>query len=155
MVRSTLGRHQVEVALATYPSRSSEQVSRGEHSINLRHRIQVHHTAKPRCMDCIIREAIDIELYPDNMNWEDGFCLSTSWKSLVCSMKDRKKPPLQRCRYGLSARSRRFEHTALIRASALASPGNHSSSLHPDVPTFLRYLCSFILHRMPTTPHTR
>jgi hypothetical protein len=41
-------------------------------------------------MDLIVREAIEIELYSNNMNREVGFCLSKSWKPLICSLK---KPP--------------------------------------------------------------
>jgi hypothetical protein len=38
-------------------------------------------------MDRIIREAIEIELNPYNMNKEEGFCLSKSWKPLICTLK--------------------------------------------------------------------
>jgi hypothetical protein len=41
-------------------------------------------------MDRIVREAIEIELHPNNMNREMGFCLSSSWKPLISSLK---KPP--------------------------------------------------------------
>jgi hypothetical protein len=34
-------------------------------------------------MDHIISEAIENELYPNNMNREDGF-----WKPLICSLED-------------------------------------------------------------------
>jgi hypothetical protein len=51
-----------------------------EQSINLGHRIQLQNTTilstKHRYMDRIIWEAIEIELHPNNMNREDGFCLS-------------------------------------------------------------------------------
>jgi hypothetical protein len=38
-------------------------------------------------MDHIVREAIQIELYRNNMNREVGFYLSKSWKPLICFLK--------------------------------------------------------------------
>jgi hypothetical protein len=62
-----------------------------QHSIHQEHRIQFNGTSilstKTRYMDCIIREAIEIELHPHNMNREEGFCLSKSWKPLICTLK--------------------------------------------------------------------
>jgi hypothetical protein len=34
------------------------------------------------------REAIVIELHPNNMNRDAGFCLIKSWKSLICSFNN-------------------------------------------------------------------
>jgi hypothetical protein len=60
-----------------------------EHNINLGHHIQLHHTTilstRPGYMNHIIREAIEIELHSNNMNKEDDFTLSKSWKPLICS----------------------------------------------------------------------
>jgi hypothetical protein len=54
--------------------------------INMGGHIELHHTTnlstKPRYMDRIIREAI--ELHPNNINKEDGFCLMKLWKPLIC-----------------------------------------------------------------------
>jgi hypothetical protein len=38
-------------------------------------------------MDRIVREAIEIELHPYNINREGGFCLSKSWKPFIGSLK--------------------------------------------------------------------
>jgi hypothetical protein len=46
-------------------------------------------------MDHIIREATEIELHTNNMNRENGFCQNKSWKSLICSLKDHRKPTSQ------------------------------------------------------------
>jgi hypothetical protein len=32
-------------------------------------------------------ESIEIELHPNNMNKETGFCLNKSWRPLICSLK--------------------------------------------------------------------
>jgi hypothetical protein len=99
-----------------------------EHSINLGHHIQLQNTTtistKPRYMDRIIREAIEIELHPNSMNREDGFYLSKSWKPLICSLKDCRKPHQHDGGSGFSTRPR-----------TLASP---------DVPT-----CSYMPGHLP------
>jgi hypothetical protein len=62
-----------------------------EHSVDLRHRIQFHNTSmlatKTQYMDRIVRETIEIEVHPNNMDREVGFCLSKSWKPLICSLQ--------------------------------------------------------------------
>jgi hypothetical protein len=62
-----------------------------EHSIDQGHPIQFHDASilatKSRYMDRIVREAIEIELHPYNINRKSGFCLSKSWKPLIGSLK--------------------------------------------------------------------
>jgi hypothetical protein len=88
-VDTRLKEHQWHICLE-HPDKSAI----AEHTVDLGHCIQFHKTsilaAKTRYMDSIIREAIEIELHPKNMNREVGFCLSKSWKPLTCSLK---KPP--------------------------------------------------------------
>jgi hypothetical protein len=45
---------------------------------------------KSGCMEHTVREVIDIELSPDNMNRE-GFSLSRSWKPHTQILKGKKK----------------------------------------------------------------
>jgi hypothetical protein len=62
-----------------------------EHTIDQGHRIQFHDASilatKTRYMGRIVREAIEIDLHPYNINREGGFCLSKSWKPLIGSLK--------------------------------------------------------------------
>jgi hypothetical protein len=96
VAESTLGRwavlwtrlkeHQWHIILE-HPDKSAV----AEHSINQRHHIQFRNSSilatKTRYMDHSVREAIEIELQPYNVNREDGFCLSKSWKPLIRSLK--------------------------------------------------------------------
>jgi hypothetical protein len=56
-----------------------------EHSIYLGYCIQLHNTSilakKLRLMDQVIREVVEIEIHPSNINRDDDFFLSRLWKS--------------------------------------------------------------------------
>jgi hypothetical protein len=62
-----------------------------KHSSDLCHSIQFQDTRilamKTGCMECIIREAIEMKLHPNNMNRKEGFFLSKAWKPLLQILK--------------------------------------------------------------------
>jgi len=48
---------------------------------------------KSGCMECIVREAVKTDLHANNMNWEEGFSLNKSLKSLLQTLKEQKNAP--------------------------------------------------------------
>jgi hypothetical protein len=106
-VDTRLKEHQRHICLE-HPDKSAI----AEHTVNLGHRIQFHETSilatRAQYMDRIIREAIEIELHPNNMNREVGFGLSKSWKLLICSLKKHPEYDARSTRLRRSMHARHF-----------------------------------------------
>jgi hypothetical protein len=89
-------------------------------------------------MGRIVRKVIKIELHPNNMNREVGFCLSKSWKPLICSLK---KPDAG------STRPRRSMHARQSSPEAIGSmPTPYPFSPPPQHAPIQTLACYLLAH---------
>ena len=74
-----------------------EKSAVAEHSINNGHKISFQETkilaSKSGYMDRLIREAIELNLHPNNFNREDGFLLSRTWQPAIQQLRRNRYTP--------------------------------------------------------------
>jgi hypothetical protein len=107
-VDARLKEHQRHIHLE-HPDKSSV----AEYSVDLEHRIQFYITSilatKTRYMDHTVKEAIEIKFHSNNINREAGFCLSKSWKHLICSLNKSPEHDARSIRLRISIHARQLQ----------------------------------------------
>jgi hypothetical protein len=72
-----------------HPDKSAVAEQSLEHDHNIRLQDTELLSAITGYSDRILREVIEIEMHPNNMNKEDGLILSTAWKPLLHILKEK------------------------------------------------------------------
>jgi hypothetical protein len=70
-----------------------------EHSIKVGHRIDFNISVLGKVMgyvDCVMKEALEIRLHPNNCNRDRGFTLSHAWYPVTNMLKQSSETPMKK-----------------------------------------------------------